>query len=288
MVQDHIKVLSFERRKYGSELLIDATDEIGMANVPDTLALSFYSIMFLKKSTGTYYLDTEKIDLGDHLVLFIKPGQINKIKNVQFTKCHLLFFEGDFLDEFFNDKNFIFKFGYFHNPQLASHLNLSKEKFDKYDSLAAEIKQEIQNLSPDSHHILRSIIYYLMARLNQDYSQLYGSSKVVISDPKILAFLQLVQAEIKEQHTVQVYADKLNISRVHLNNLCQKNFSKTANKILKEALIAEVKKELKYAPKDLAEIAYDFNFSAPSHFSRFVKQMTGLSPLAFREALSNW
>jgi AraC-like DNA-binding protein len=52
--------------------------------------------------------------------------------------------------------------------------------------------------------------------------------------------------------------------------------------------MAEIKKALKYSTLSLSEIAYDFNFSAPSHFSRFVKQMTGYAPQDFKEHLSKW
>ncbi|MCB0683758.1 MAG: AraC family transcriptional regulator, partial [Saprospiraceae bacterium] len=63
--------------------------------------------------------------------------------------------------------------------------------------------------------------------------------------------------------------------------------SKTATQVIREHLITEIKKELKYSEKDFAEIAYEFNFSAPSNFSRFVKQMTGLSPQEHLAGLSN-
>jgi AraC family transcriptional regulator, transcriptional activator of pobA len=75
---------------------------------------------------------------------------------------------------------------------------------------------------------------------------------------------------------------------MHLNNLCQKYFSKTANQIIRERSASEIKKEIRYSEKSFSEIAYEFNFSAPSHFARFFKQMTGLSPQAYKEQLSNW
>ena len=68
--------LKFSRTKYGKELLIDACNEYELDIVADTMVLNFYTLIFLEKGKGTYYLDTEKIHLEDNLVLFIKPGQI--------------------------------------------------------------------------------------------------------------------------------------------------------------------------------------------------------------------
>ena len=280
--------LEFQRTKYGKELLIDACDETEMEIVADTLVMNFYTLIFLKEGSGTYYLDTEVISLRDNMILFVKPGQINKVDLAQFDKCHLLFFEGDFLDEFFNDKDFIFKFGYFHNSSLPSYLELSVEQFQAYYKLAQEFRAEIHNQTIDSIHLLRSIIYYLLVRLNQAYAQVNGITQHTLTHPTILAFLRLLERNIKEQKSVAGLAEQLGISRVQLNSLCQKYFSKTAKQVIRERTIVEIKKALKYSTDSFSEIAYDFNFSAPSHFSRFVKQMTGQSPQELKDSLSNW
>lgn len=283
-----MRTLNFERRKYGKELLIDACDETELEIVADTLVLSFYAIFFLEAGEGWYQLDAARYWLEPRTVMFIKPGQVSEVSRAKFEKGHFLFFEGDFLDEFFNDRHFIFKFGYFHHPLLPATLPLGPEDFEKYNGTAREIRQEIRQLSPDSPHILRALVYYLMVRLHQHYSRRHGSSGRTLTDPRILAFLQLLESRGGEQWRVEDAARALGISRVHLNSLCRKYFSKTANQILRERLMVEIKKAVKYSASDFSEIAYNFNFSAPSHFSRFVKAMTGQSPQQLRESLSNW
>ena len=280
--------LTFERRKYGHELLIDACSVDELNIVGDTLVQSFYTIMLLEECNGTYHLDSEVISLTNHSILFVKPGQINQVSQAEFHKGHFLFFEGDFLDEFFHDKNFIYKFGYFHNPSSSSCLLLAPDTFEKYNRIAAEIREEIHHLTADSHHILRSLIYYLLVRLHQLCSQADGSSLDILMEPKVLQFVKLMEGEIKGLQTVQEFADRLRISRVHLNNLCKKYFSKTAHQLIREHLLAEIKREIQYSDKDLSTISYQFNFSAPSHFSRFFKQMMDMTPQAYRETLSKW
>lgn len=280
--------LRFQRTKYGKELLIDACDESELELIADTMVTNFYILLFLEKGNGQYLLDATPIDFRDQMVLFIKPGQVNKVDKAHFKRCHLMFFEGDFLDEFFNDKDFIFKFDFFHNPELPSYLHLPAGQFQAYYNLAREVRSEIRQQTPESPHILRSIIYYLLVRLNQAYAKAYGTSGQTLSHPTLLAFLRLLERDIKTQRTVAAYAEMLHISRVQLNNLCQQYFAKTARQIIRERAMAEIKKALKYSTLSLSEIAYDFNFSAPSHFSRFVKQMTGYAPQDFKDHLSKW
>ncbi|MEZ4984696.1 MAG: AraC family transcriptional regulator [Saprospiraceae bacterium] len=275
--------LAFERNKYGKELLIDACNEQELELVADVMVLNFYTIVFLEKCSGTYFIDTEEIPFQNNTVLFIKPGQINKVDKAVFEKCQFLFFEGDFLDEFFNDKHFIFKFGFFHNHESPSFLHFEDASvFNAFNQIAFEIWEEIKNLTQDSHHILRSQIYYLLVKLHRAYSQHYGQSRDTMSDPVVLQFSRLLDKEVRNNLAVEQFAERLNVSRVHLNNLCQKYFSKTAHQIVRERTIAEIKKEIQYSEKSFSEIAYEFNFSAPSHFARFFKQMTGLSPQEWR------
>ena len=280
--------LQFERTKYGKELLIDACNESELVIVADTMVLNFYTLIFLEKGNGVYHLDTETIHFEDNLVLFVKPGQINKVDKVIFEKCIMLFFEGDFLDVFFNDKDFILKFAYFHNPELPSFVKLDEAQFQTLNNFARELRAEIHAQTIDSIHISRSIIYYLLVRLNQAYAKVYGITQQTLQNPTVLAFLKLLEKNIKKQKSVESFANDLQISRVQLNSLCQKYFSKTATQIIRERTITEIKKALKYDVKSFSEIAYEFNFSAPSHFSRFVKQMTGKSPQEFKDDLSNW
>lgn len=282
-----MKHLIFDKRKYGKELLIDAVDEGEIEFIDDTLRPSFYVLLFVKRGNGTYQVDLEHFELQDDTVLFIRPGQINIVKNADIEQGRMLVFEGAFLDEFFVDKNFIYKFNCFHSRETPSYLPIDQPTFRKYYDLAAEIKGEILDLTEDSDHILRSLIYYLLIRLDQHYAQRYNAPRSNSADAKLLEFERLLFSTIQENRNVEDFAKQLRVSRVHLNKLCKKHYSKTASQIIKEHLITEIKKELKYSNKDFSEIAYQFNFSAPSNFSRFVKQMTGLSPQDFVRSLSD-
>lgn len=281
--------LNFSRLKYGKELLIDACNEQELELVSDKMILNFYTIILLENGNGFIFLDNERIPLNKHSIIFVKPGQVAKVDKAVLKKCYLLFFEGDFLDEFFNDKYFIFKFSYFYSNSSASFLPFKNTNdFQPYFQIAKAIWEEIKELSQDSHHILRSQIYYLLVKLHREYSQYYGKSRDTMTDPIVLRFAQLLDQEARSNLSVSQFASRLGISRVHLNNLCQRHFSKTAHLVVREKMIAEIKKEIQYTAKDFSEIAYEFNFSAPSHFARFFKQMTGKSPQAYKEELSNW
>jgi AraC-like DNA-binding protein len=280
--------LTFQRNKYGPELLIDATRATELDIVDDLLVLNFYCIMFLADARGDYFLDAERFPLHPRQIVFVKPGQINRVDRAIFQQGYFLFFEGDFLDEFFHDAQFIFKFGFFHNPTLPGFLTLPAAEFAPFYRVAEEIWQEMQAYSADSRHLLRSLVYYLLIKLNRSYARVHGSLPHTLTEPRLLQFFQLLERHIREQHTVQSYAEALGISRVYLNQLCHRHFGKTSRQLVRERLLLAVKKELLFSEKSVAEIAYDLNFSAPAHLTRFFRQMTGTTPQAYRQELSKW
>ena len=219
-----MKKLVFDRKKYGKELLIDASHTSELNIVADTMVLSFYTLILLKNGKGTHIIDDEEITLRNHLVIFVRPGQINYVPKAIYEEGYFLFFEVDFLDEFFNDKHFIYKFGFYHNLNSPSYLQLESLEFEKFFAVAEEIRLEIKQLNQDSDHVLRSLIYYLLVRLNQRYGDTYQLRRDTLMEPKLRKFIILLESHVKKQLGVEDYAHKLKMSRVHLNALCKKYF----------------------------------------------------------------
>ena len=283
-----MSLLVFDRSKYGKELLIDASTVQELIDIKDDVSLKFYMICILKKSSGVYYLDTEQIELSDNTLIFVKPGQVSNIKDAVFDEGIFLFFEGEFLDLFFNDTFFIFRFAFFHDPSRPTFLRLEDNPFDQLHQAAIEIRDEIRSLQPDSDHLLRSLLYYLLIRLNRCYTRDHHTASQLITNTYILRFRHLMEQEIRNTANVQDYATWLGISRTYLNQLCTKILFTTASEVLKARLLLEAKRELLFSPKSISEIAHELHFAAPPHFVRFFKQQTGTTPGQYRQDFSKW
>ena len=276
--------LTFQRNKYGKEILIDTahTSEFAvdkMEVIPD-----FYTIAFLKKSSGTIKINNQTISLGKNVIIFIPVCQLVDTYKANFKDGQFIFFEGEFLDKFFNEQNFIFKFSYFHNTDNPLYLQIDSQEQARIYDLFEEIHNEIRNFQQDSEHLIRSYLYQLLIKLNRLYTNLHLklNSKLLTND-YLLKFRYALEKDIKKHNDVQYYSNLLGISRTYLNKLCLDFYAKTSLQIIKERLALEVKKELLYTSKTNAEIAYEYNFSDPSNFTRFFKQITSHTPQQFRE-----
>ncbi len=279
--------LNFDKNKYGKEILIDTAD---MAEFNQSIKIAqptFYIIVALNKAKGFVHIDMESYEVQNHSVLFISPNTRVNIENVQASEAIWLFFEGEFLDFFFQDKFFTYKFDFFHGPKALQPLMLDASTFNDVYDLFHQIHKEKRAIKGDSHHFLRSSLYLLLIKLNRQYGLTFSSEGNVIQDNRILQFKLLLETRIKEFKTVEEFAQKLSISKTYLNKLCNTHFGKPCSHLIVERLLLESKQALLFSSKDIAIIAYEFGFSEPSNFIRFFKKHTNKTPLNFREEFSN-
>ena len=276
--------LTFERNKYGKEILIDTVHTSEFAVDKMEVLPDFYTLAFLRNASGQIKINNQTIKLKENIVLFIPVSQLVDISNANFTEGYFIFFEGEFLDKFFNEQNFIFKFSYFHNTDNPLYLQIDNSQKENIYLLFEEIHHEIRNFQQDSEHLIRSYLYQLLIKLNRLYTTLHLdlNSKLLTND-YLLKFRFALEKEIKNHSNVQYYSNLIGISRTYLNKLCIDFYAKTSTQVIKERLALEIKKELLYTSKTIAEIAYDYNFSDPPNFIRFFKQLTSQTPQQFRE-----
>ena len=98
-------------------------------------------------------------------------------------------------------------------------------------------------------------------------------------------FLMLINKHIKEERTLDYYADKLHISPHYLSARIKKDSGRTFTQWGDYALIQKIKLELHYTNKRITDISYDFHFENPSDFSRYFKRNTGMTPLEYRKSI---
>ncbi|TAK47945.1 MAG: helix-turn-helix domain-containing protein [Saprospiraceae bacterium] len=91
-------------------------------------------------------------------------------------------------------------------------------------------------------------------------------------------FTHLVDVNFREQHSPLFYACELNISKSYLRKICNKAIGLAPSDYIYARLMLEASTLLKGQDKTVKEIGFDLGFKYPSHFSRFFKAQSGLSP----------
>jgi AraC family transcriptional activator of pobA len=97
-----------------------------------------------------------------------------------------------------------------------------------------------------------------------------------------LRFRELVDRDFRNHQPIEVYASRLGLTSPHLNRICREHLGDSALGIVHQRIILEAKRYLTFTSLSAKEIALALGFDDPGYFTRFFKQRTGLSPLAFR------
>ncbi|MCA0447718.1 MAG: helix-turn-helix domain-containing protein [Bacteroidetes bacterium] len=82
---------------------------------------------------------------------------------------------------------------------------------------------------------------------------------------------------------VQYFARKLNLHPNYLNSVIKSKTGRTVMDWISKRTLSLAKSLLISTPYSSKEIAYQLGFSEPTHFSRFFKKHTQLTPNAFRK-----
>ena len=100
-------------------------------------------------------------------------------------------------------------------------------------------------------------------------------------------FIDLVNEYCDEHREVSFYADAIGLTKQYLGSVITAASGKTASTWIDEALLSRIKILLIHSDLTSAEISERLSFPAPSHFARFFKRLTGLTPKEYRKRPSN-
>jgi AraC family transcriptional activator of pobA len=280
-----LKTIKFHKGECGVDFLLNVLTEKEIDySQNDTFNTDYFEILFFKRVKGAVMLNQKVITLSGPSILFISPYQKRKwnldTKSLEVTN---LIFQEAFLNDFFSDKLFTYRLLYFYQLALPLSIAVGKDEIVKYCSLLTEIKSELVDTKPDSVHIIRSLVYYLLQSLNREYGRQHGLSLSVSTDHNQIPFLfkRLIEMHIREKQRIDDYVGMLGVSRITLNKAVKAQFNITPSQLLKQRLLFEIQNLILHSNKTINEIAYELNFSEPNHLMRFFKSQTGLTTSEF-------
>ena len=131
----------------------------------------------------------------------------------------------------------------------------------------------------------------MMAALQQLFIDFYECHARIEGDVEISTqaaqvmqrFVALLEnGDYRKNREVSYYADKLCVTPKYLSEVCKKVSGFSANSWINRYAAIELVHLLKDKSLTLTDIANRFNFSSPSHFSRFIQNNLGQKPSSFR------
>ncbi|MEP4892265.1 MAG: helix-turn-helix domain-containing protein [Aliiglaciecola sp.] len=155
------------------------------------------------------------------------------------------------------------------------------ERFCGYIKL---LKHELSNDEVAQNLAVNNLVQLILITvLRQQRLQAMTLSHASRESSILLKFRALIEQHYQQHLPVKDYAQELHISISKLNRLCQALLNDSPKAIIHQRLVIEAKRRLTYTKQSVEEIAEVLGFSDPAYFSRFFKQMVGVTAGTFRK-----
>lgn len=250
----------------------------------DAHRTSAYAICLLSK--GSLQLETDLFDQIAHApaIFTIAPSAIRKFADLGTTyDARIFFFRKEVFLEGQADINYLEKFNFFEKTGQQV-VRLSSKQFQQFKSYFDMIHEKSIESAPHTTAIIRSLIYVVLNELDDVHYRLRTepSSSVDKGSHILSQFKTLLSDNFINERQVAFYADKMHLSPKYFSTVIKEASGKTAGAWINEMLLLEAKVRLQNKQQSIAQIAYDLDFSDPSHFGKFFKKHVGVSPMEYR------
>jgi len=143
--------------------------------------------------------------------------------------------------------------------------------------------------SPDTPHkeLSLRLLFASMAYDLHDLHKFQGEEmlhQTYSSGENILRqFMQHLHDPAQPYLNVNEYASLFNITPKYFSSVCKRLTGRTANQLISDEIVRSSQITLRDSSKSIKQIAAIMGFKNQSHFGRFFRQQTGLSPQQYRE-----
>jgi AraC-like DNA-binding protein len=246
----------------------------------------FYFIALVSNAgkTRITYDNTSVTELNSFLV-FQSPGLLYSFYRDDTASGYLIYFKKDCFSFFKPD--FSNEFPFF-DLLHTNFFKLNQFRFNEFAPLFEDVFSAYKSTNDKVHTVASLKLLALLYQL-KDFAAAFSQWEQGFTTPQQLLlkkFIQLVNNYYLEKRTIEEYAELLHISPNHLSQMVKAASGKNALAFINERIMTEAKSLVQYTDYDMAQIAWQLNFSDPANFGKFFKRQAGQTPLEFRKAKS--
>ncbi|WP_345989987.1 helix-turn-helix domain-containing protein [Chryseobacterium sp. Chry.R1] len=253
--------------------------------------LKHFSLLFVKKGNGICYKEGCIYNLAPYTINF---SNIYRYRNFTYKNLQEVFFicfSEYFLKRYVNEN--IYKEFKFLLTERMYPVDASKSDFIIFENIYKKIYSEFNNGEVESKYkiignLMAILLYYFKdlyidCNINKDVT-ISKTSTIVISFKKLMDshYNDLKEGRVNKVFRVQDYARQLDLHPNYLSRIIKNKTGKSAALWITEKAITESKLLL---TKDFSikEIVHLLGFFDTSHFNKFFKKHTHLTPTQYKQ-----
>lgn len=243
----------------------------------------FYFVALVNNAgqTKITYDNTSVTELNSFLV-FQSPGLLYSFFRDEKASGYLVYFKKECFTFFKPD--FEKEFPFFDLLQ-TNFFKLNQARFNEFVPLFEDLFTAYEKVADRQHTIAALKLLVLLYQL-KDFAVAFTQWEQGFAAPQqtlLKKFIQLVNNYYLEKRTIEEYAALLFLTPNHLSQTVKAASGKNALAFINERIMSEAKSLIQYTDFDVAQIAWQLNFSDPANFGKFFKRHAGQTPLQFRK-----
>ena len=232
----------------------------------------FYYLLALQKGGGTHAIDFTPYEVRDHVVFFMRPGQVHALTLQAGATGYLLAFQADMADGELLRKAAA-RNGYYFDAGGFSPLH----------SLLTGMFNEYSGKHPAYLKVIKATLSILFIQLIRQHDDAAAGTASHYRQERFTEFSSLLETHIATHKQVSAYAEMLHLSPYQLNAITKSVAGKTCSALIDEQIVLEAKRLLLATTAQVSQVAFHLGFDDASYFIRFFRKQTGFTPEAFRE-----
>jgi AraC-like DNA-binding protein len=240
-----------------------------------------YNIALLLEGRITRFIDFEQHTIDAPAIICVGPDQVNQYVSAEKADVICISFSQDFLIG--EMKRWVACWECMFNQVI---LNPDGEQLSELLVYSELMENEFNGDRAKKDAIIRNLLNAMIINIARMRTNIASVMQLDNSANKLVVqFKKIVDENFRSTTQVAKYAERLNVTPGHLNDVIKTSVGKTAKQIIDEKRIMEAKRLLFWANYNLKEIASLLSFEDDSYFNRFFKKHTGYTPYAFQRSI---
>ncbi|QES88999.1 helix-turn-helix domain-containing protein [Rhizosphaericola mali] len=246
---------------------------------------NYIKVLILPKNY-TIEIDFNKVETKRPTLFFINANQSVQLEKLSKEDGFALFYNRDFYCVQIHDAEVACDGLLFNNLFNIPTIELEDSQAELFFQLFQNIKSEITYPEATGEELIRTYLKQMIILATRSWKKQHLSDSLNSShklDQEFFReFSRLVEIHYKEKHSVADYAQLLNLAPKSLNQKLKKLNVENPNELIKNRIVLEAKRLLKYTNLSVKEIGYELGYEDPAYFNRMFTQKSKYSPAIFR------
>lgn len=240
---------------------------------PPVELVQFHVFILCTSGTGRHMVDFEDHDMAPGTAIWIRPGQVQRWSNPH--------------DDFSADVA-VFASSSIPDLPLFDHF-LGRTSVAQLGNDADRLQQQMDWMAADleahNDHAIAAAVVSVILRLFARHADNDDNAHDTPARKLTSAFVESIDHNI-EQRAVAWHARNIGASTRTVARATSEALTQRPKEVIDGRVILEAQRRLAWSTQDVATIARALQFSEPSNFTKFFRRRTGISPSAFRDAVT--